>query len=84
MHIQSFHRLAQPSCPTIVAYISFYACAVSAGFPSPADDCAPCNALFALRAKALLTWVKTVRERVPYLRRKSKGTIAWYLQDKYN
>ena len=56
MHIQSFHRLAQPSCPTIVAYISFYACAVSAGFPSPTDDCAPCNALFALRAKALLTW----------------------------
>lgn len=38
MHIQSFYGYKQPSCPTIVSHMPLYACAVSAGFPSPATD----------------------------------------------
>lgn len=51
---------------------SFLSC-VPAGFPNPCDDCAPWNVVYAMRAKALLTWVKLVRERVPYLKMKVKG-----------
>lgn len=53
--------------------ITVYASKVEAGFPTPAEDCAPWNVVYAMRAKALLTWVKLVRERVPYLKMKVKG-----------
>jgi hypothetical protein len=59
---------------SLVSYLlPLYDTKVQAGFPSPAEDRAPCNALFALRVKALLTWVKTVRELVSYLATKVNG-----------
>lgn len=38
MNIQTLHKLTQSYCPETIPYLPLYACPVSAGFPSPAED----------------------------------------------
>lgn len=38
MNIQSLHQPPSSYCPETITHLPLYACAVSAGFPSPASD----------------------------------------------